>query len=907
MSNPHELREIDRQNTIDKGRITMRIFNLLASTIMTSGLMIGSTAVAQTAPADATAAEDRSEIIVTGVFNAKRIEDAPISINVVTAAEIAQHSPVSAADLLKSVPGVFVNSSLGEIRNVVFSRGVSANSLDAAGGYYYVSLQEDGLPTDVITATNFGPDYFLRPDLNLGRLEALRGGTASITGPNAPGGIFNYISKTGKSNPGLELQGKFGLEGDGKNPYYRGDFFAGGKLSDTFYYSIGGFYREDRGAHDPGYSHNKGGQIHGNLLYEYGNGSLLFTGKYLDDHNGWFEFTPAIGGTANFATGFGPTSSVLPPANSAHNYPLVGGGTGNWDPTSLVHSKSLAFGLNWKHDLASDFHFENKARYSHNTANWNTGAVISVIPLDDVVTSFVNGTSFLPEGNYTYKFHDTGQVAATAFSVQPLLPFPLAFKIITSNNLPNQSLLANGVFTQAAFVQNFVSNNFVDQATLTKDLGDHHLALGGYLALAKLNYKIAGGGFGFSTLTSQPQMLDVTYTPNGSASVYQLTDPGSGFGSFGAPFGPSYHGKQNQYSVFFGDTWKATPELTIEAGGRYESINYDIFNQTYNAFAGDSLAVGGVDGNPLTVYDNAVSTLGPVLETKRSFHFFNYTGSVAYDVSSHFNLYARYTSGKKAPDFGEIAAINTPFTIATRYPSPQIIRQFEMGLKFHQHGLDLQIFPFYSQLSNVKTPQVFTYTAGAQSGQLYTPPPLPGTIKTYGVEIFASAEIAKTLKGHAQITLQNPKASGFSTYTQGPKGDGTDDIAVIAPNGAADNNPKVIVRAGLDWNPVSAVTLFGEFNYVGKRAANLNNAFFLPAYNTTDVGGSWNVNEMFKLQVNVTNVFNQSGALSWSRSGGFLESLNRQGLTKAAYDPKAIYPIVNTQARAFFVTATAKF
>jgi iron complex outermembrane recepter protein len=732
------------------------IKSLMATTMIASVFMAGTAANAQTAEPEAS--EDT--IIVTGVFNAKRIEDAPISINVVTSEEIAQHAAVSAADLLKSVPGVFVNSSLGEIRNVVFSRGVSANSLDAASGYYYVSLQEDGLPVELATATNFGPDYFLRPDLNLGRLEALRGGTASITGPNAPGGIFNYISKTGKSNPGVEVSAKFGLEGNGENPYYRADVFAGGKLSDDLYYSIGGFYRADRGAHDPGYNHNKGGQIHGNLLYDYGDGSLLFTGKYLNDHNGWFEFTPAIGGKANYPTGFGPTSSVLPPANSKHSYPLVGGGSATWDPTSLVHSKSLSFGLNWKHDLSDDFHFENKVRYSRNTTDWNTGAVISVIPIDDIVTSFVNGTAFLPPGTYNYKFHNTGAAAATVASFfVPGPPFPV--RATVSNNLPNQGILTNGILTQAAFVQHFKSDNFVDQATVTKEMGDHHLALGGYMALSKLSNTGGAAGFGFSTLTNQPQMLDVTYTPNGSTTVYQLTDPGSGFGNMGSPFGPDYYGKQNQYSAFFGDTWQATPQLTIEAGGRFESIKYNVSNQTFNGFAGNPLAVGGVDGNVLTVYDNAVSTKGALLNTKRRYSFFNYSGSVAYEVSDSFNVYARYTSGKKAPDFGTIASINTPSTIATQFPKPQEIQQFEMGLKFHRPGLDLQFFPFYSRLSNVTSPQTFTYTAGAQAGQFYSPSPVAGTIKTYGVEISASADLVSTLKSHAQITLQNPKSRGF--------------------------------------------------------------------------------------------------------------------------------------------------
>ncbi|MEQ1495739.1 MAG: TonB-dependent receptor plug domain-containing protein, partial [Novosphingobium sp.] len=187
-------------------------------------------AIAQSSDAIDADKKAEPEIVVTGVFSAKSIETAPISISAVSAAEISQQNPVSAADVLKNVPGVFVNSSLGEIRNVVFSRGVSANSLDGDGGYFYVSMQEDGLPVEPVTTGNYGPDYFSRPDIMLNRLEGLRGGTATVTGTNAPGGIFNYISRTGKSHSGLEVQGKYGLEGDGRNPYYRADAYFGGRL-----------------------------------------------------------------------------------------------------------------------------------------------------------------------------------------------------------------------------------------------------------------------------------------------------------------------------------------------------------------------------------------------------------------------------------------------------------------------------------------------------------------------------------------------------------------------------------------------------------------------------------------------------------------------------------------------------
>jgi outer membrane receptor protein involved in Fe transport len=844
-------------------------------------------------------ASDQHEIIVTGVFGARAIENAPISINVVSSQQLAQHAAVSAADLLKNVPGVFVNSSLGEIRNVVFSRGISANSLDGASGYYYVSLQEDGLPVELATANNFGPDYFLRPDLNLARVEGLRGGTAAITGPNAPGGIFNYISRTGKSNPGMEVQLKGGLQGDLANPYYRGDVYLGGKLNENgLYYSIGGFYRWDRGARDPGYAMNKGGQIHGNILYDYAAGSLLFTAKYLDDHNAWNEFTPAIGAT-QIAPGFSKTSSNLPPANAAHCFPGADGSKECWDPTKLVHSRSAAFGLKWNHDFGDGWKFENNGRYTSSKADWNTGALISASPMTDVVTSFINTNAFLPAGTINYYFKNSGALA-TSNMVIPT-PFGFSVQAITQNNLPNQNLLAGGIFTQVAFVQHYKSENFVDQATLTKDWGNHHLALGGYVALSKLRLHQGGGGIGFSTLTPRPEMLTATFT-NAAGKVFQLTDP-TGFQALGTVGGNDYRGTQHQYSVFFGDTWKITPALTLDAGGRWESINYDVFNQTYTS----GFSPTGADGNALTLYDNNVPSVGPLYNTKRSYRMFNYSFSLAYEFSNNFNAYVRYTNGKKAPDFGGIVAINTPAQIATVFPKPQKIQQIELGLKYSQGGINLQVFPFYSKLSNVTTPQTFTYTAGAQTGQFYSPPPVAGEIETYGVEMALAARISSTLSSRINLTLQSPKSRNFGSWAQGKKGDGSDDVLTLIAPGDADNNPKIILRGGLDWTPIKSVTLFGEVNHLGKRAANQANAFYLPAYTTLDLGASWDVTDRFKLQFNMVNVTNTLGVMSWSRSDSLLASIDRQGLAKGAYDPKGLYPILGIQPRAAFLSANYKF
>jgi outer membrane receptor protein involved in Fe transport len=231
------------------------------------------------------------------------------------------------------------------------------------------------------------------------------------------------------------------------------------------------------------------------------------------------------------------------------------------------------------------------------------------------------------------------------------------------------------------------------------------------------------------TLTPQPQMMTMTYTPAGTSTVYNVTDP-TGFAAYGQPAVNSYHGTQHQYSVFFGDSWKLTDRLTLEGGGRWEAIRYDIYNQTWlsSPFAGAPFAnpTGGVDGNPATLYDNGVSSAGPVLRTRRNYSYFNFSLAADYDVSPDLATYIRYTSGKKAPDFGGIQGINTPGQIATQFDAPQKIQQVEVGIKYNRGGINVQLFPFYSLLQNVNVPSVFTYSTGPRAGQQYVEPAFAG-------------------------------------------------------------------------------------------------------------------------------------------------------------------------------------
>uniref|UniRef100_UPI001954C0AB hypothetical protein n=1 Tax=Providencia stuartii TaxID=588 RepID=UPI001954C0AB len=67
----------------------------------------------------------------------------------------------------------------------------------------YIQFQEDGLPVlqfgDIAFAT---PDTWMRADAAFDRLEVVRGGSASTLATGAPGGIINFITKTGQQAGG---------------------------------------------------------------------------------------------------------------------------------------------------------------------------------------------------------------------------------------------------------------------------------------------------------------------------------------------------------------------------------------------------------------------------------------------------------------------------------------------------------------------------------------------------------------------------------------------------------------------------------------------------------------------------------------------------------------------------------
>ena len=224
-----------------------------------------SVANAQTAPgagvdaqkAAAKSAEDKSDtlqldkIVVTGTSTAVSKMKQSVSISTLSVEAIEQGNATNAAEVLRSIPGVRSESSGGESNANLTVRGLPIS----AGGARYVQFQEDGLPIlqfgDIAFAT---PDSWLRIDSTLERLEVVRGGSASTTATNAPGGIINFISNTGE-----ETGGSVGISRGIDYDTTRYDFGYGGSLGPNTRYYIGGFYRSGEGVRNGGVNVEQGG------------------------------------------------------------------------------------------------------------------------------------------------------------------------------------------------------------------------------------------------------------------------------------------------------------------------------------------------------------------------------------------------------------------------------------------------------------------------------------------------------------------------------------------------------------------------------------------------------------------------------------------------------------------------
>jgi outer membrane receptor protein involved in Fe transport len=199
-----------------------------------------------------------SQVVVTATTQPVRKLETVTAVEVIDAKQIARASSVNIADAIKFVPGVFVHTGAGRTRSSVWLRGFPDNG---SNGFVYTSLLFDGLRT--FASPEMVPDAAFRMDMNVEKIEVVRGAAATLYGRGAAAGAINVISKTG----GTEHSGGVRLTGANNNMRQL-DFNVNGPMNEskTLRYNIGGMYLTDNGYRDNLFP-DEGGQVRANFDY----------------------------------------------------------------------------------------------------------------------------------------------------------------------------------------------------------------------------------------------------------------------------------------------------------------------------------------------------------------------------------------------------------------------------------------------------------------------------------------------------------------------------------------------------------------------------------------------------------------------------------------------------------------
>jgi len=167
------------------------------------------------ASAFAQTADAPENVVVTATHLAGGVSAQDANVAVIDAGQIAARQPSSVVELLRDLPGVYVQQSGGRGSVVsLFTRGAKPN---------FTLVLLDGVKANDPTNTRGGSYDFSTLDLNdIQRVEMVRGPASAVYGSDAVGGVINIITRRGTP----DLQAGLIAEG-GSFGYWR----AGGHVS----------------------------------------------------------------------------------------------------------------------------------------------------------------------------------------------------------------------------------------------------------------------------------------------------------------------------------------------------------------------------------------------------------------------------------------------------------------------------------------------------------------------------------------------------------------------------------------------------------------------------------------------------------------------------------------------------
>ncbi|MBP6549654.1 MAG: TonB-dependent receptor [Flavobacterium sp.] len=641
------------------------------------------------------------DVVITGVVNPRAKIKSSVSITTMDVKQIEQSAPRSTAEIFRSIPGIRSESSGGEGNSNISVRGVPISS----GGSKYLQIQEDGLPVllfgDIAFAT---ADIFTRFDGNVARIEAIRGGSASTLSSNSPGGIINFISKTGKTEGGL-VKTSFGLDYNN----FRTDVDYGTKIGDGLYFHVGGFYRAGEGVRKTGSTSNNGGQVKFNLTKEFENGKVTVYAKFLNDRAAAYMPMPVkvTGTNANpswgSVSGFDATTGALQSIYLNHNVGLGPDGElrrGNVADGMNPVSKSI--GVNASFDLEDGWKITENGRYSSNSGGFIAPFPAEVGSASAIAASFGAGS--------TLTFANSGT------------PF---------NN-------PNGLVSRIHMFDTQLNDlsNFMNDLRVTKKFNKVGITAGYFKSIQNISTSWLWNSYLQEVSDDNPRLINVT-----NAAGQLLSD--NGLYAYGTPaWGNLARNYDTQYNVsapYVNVSIDATENLSFEGGLRYD------LGKVSGSFAGGTSRTYDINNNgTISVPEQNVFAVNTAAETavNYDYDYVSYTLGANYLLTAKQSLFARYSKGAAAKA-DRILFSGLDYLDGSKINALDFLTQAELGYKLK--------FPkgyMYATAFHSKTDEQGGYEATSNSI-------IQNNYKSYGLELESSYNI-----------MDNFNLKGALTYTK---------------------------------------------------------------------------------------------------------------------------------------------
>lgn len=588
----------------------MKRITLLKRFGLLSAIMFANSMFSQNAKvvADSTKTNALEEVFVTGVVNPKTKIKSSVSITTLGVKQIEQSAPRSTAEIFRSIPGIRSESTGGEGNANIAVRGVPISS----GGSKYLQIQEDGLPVllfgDIAFAT---ADIFTRFDGNVAKVEAIRGGSASILSSNSPGGIINFISKTGKVEGG-SMSTSFGLDYNN----FRTDLDYGAKIGDGLYFHAGGFYRSGEGVRQAGFTANNGGQAKFNLTKEFDKGSVTVYAKFLDDRAAAYMPMPVqVSGTnANpnwgSISGFNATKGALQTVFLSHNVGVgPDGQLRRGKVADGMNPISKSIGINAAFELEDGWKITENGRFTA-----NSGGFISPFP-SEVGTAASIASSF--GAGSTLSFANTG----TAF------------------NNPNGLVARIHMFDTQ--LNDF--NNFMNDLKISKNFDKVALTAGYFKSIQNISMSWMWNSYLQEVSDNNARLINVR---NGAGNLLSQ----NGLYAYGVPAWGNcctrnYDTQYNVSAPYLNASFEANDQLSIEGGIRFD------MGKVTGSFAGSSQSAIDINNDGIiSAPETSVSSINTANTTavNYDYNYVSYSFGANYALNNSQSFFARYSKGASA-------------------------------------------------------------------------------------------------------------------------------------------------------------------------------------------------------------------------------------------------------------------